>query len=770
MRSQDGSTFDFRKRLCFLFPLLCVSWVALAQTSSATSPETSELLRRIEELEQQTQRLELEKQQLVQQLQDAQEEKTQLESETSSLGYFELSLEDLMDVELTGGLTKTTRRKMPSTMTIVEQEDIRHSGARNLLELLEIYVPGFQWNYSSIFPRHMGLRGINDSRDDKYLLLVNGRQMNEKTNFGAFTERDLPMLGDLQRVEVVRGPGSALYGPGALAMVINLITDTPRTFEGSEVNLRTGIVEEYYSTEFKWGKMFSEDEGLFVYGGGTMYPGADQEYSNVRFAAQRATKYGTPYYIDEYFDGRMKNYNEAYRGLPKLKFHVHYLNDNLDIWARYTQGGEYVEQAEWGVRDILYGMGYRQSTIAAEYKQEISDDFSLNYRLSYDRTQIETSPHLQVRYLQYREDKYQARVQANWTLNDHHLFAFGGELSYDEYGLDGDGQDLAANYRFDATFGDPAGTEMPRWNTSMRSLFGEYQWIVNDKWTSFVSARLDDHTYVERLFSPRWALVYTPTDRSTWKFMASRSSRTNVAQEMKIDVMKGKNNSDPETLRAYELRYEQRPTKQWSWALAGFWHDHDVVAWNYTTASTGPVGNFKSFGLEFETGYKTDKKKVLFSHAFTKLAKAKLAEGVNSTELTAAVGSNSRGTDFANWSNHQSKLVYEAQLDDRWLLTSSGIVYWGYPGGDDYAWQVDASDWARYDKDGADAFFEPSIFWNMGLECMYSENTTLRFDAYNILGWFEKDAGKRKFIYSAAIPAMYRCQPPAFGVQLTHKF
>ena len=753
--------------ICFIGPC----FVQAQETGQ--DPDTSDLLNKIAHLEHQNKLLAQEKQNLAKQLEDnnitPQAYVPDFSQGDQSDVLFNMSIEELMDVEISSAsLTQTTRRKTPSAVTTITQEDIQHSGARSLFELLEIYVPNFHWMFQGTKPRHMGLRGINDARDDKYLLLVNGRQMNEKTDFGVFSERDLPMLRDIQRIEVVRGPGSALYGPGALAMVINLIIDDPSTFEGQEVTVRGGLIEKYYSTEFKWGKMFSENQGLLIYGGGTHYPGAAGKDSQIRFAAGRATKFGTRYYVDDYYSGPMENYNAAYRGFPKLKFHIHYMHDNFNVWARYTQGGEYVDQSEWGdleaglvPRDIAYGVGYRQATITADYKQELSKDLDLTYRVSYDRTQIESTPYGLARELLYREDEYMGRVMARWTPSDNHKIAFGGEWTHEEFGLAPDGHDTTLNYRL----GDKV--PMPRWGTDMKSLVGEYQWGINEKLTAFFSGRLDDHSYVKTMFSPRAALVYTPNDKSTWKFMATESSRTNVAEDMKIDNLNGIENSEYETLKAVEVRYERHQSDRLWWAVSGFMHDHDMVSWSLSEFKMAPVGSFKSYGLELEGQYHADNYRAIFSHSFTKLNNVTFAEGTTTTELTASP--NGYGTDFANWPNHMSKLNVEYDVSDKLLWTNSMVVVWGYPGGLDYAWYIDSLDDTRFDAKGSDAF-DPSFFWNMGLEYKHSENTTFRVDAYNILGWFEKDAGKRKFGFTPWIPAMYRVQPSSFGFQMIHKF
>lgn len=698
---------------------------------------------------------------------EAQESEAAFESAgPGTLGFFDMSLEQLMQVEIsTASLTKTTVRNTPSAMTTITHEDIRRSGARSLVELLEIYVPNFQWVYH-LKPRRMGLRGMIGT-DDKYLLLVNGRQMNEKTDFGVFSERDLPMLGDIERIDVIRGPGSALYGPGALSMVINLITYTPRTFNGMEVNVRAGIIEEHYTTEFKWGKMFSENQGLLIYGGSSYYPGASPSDAPLRYYSDGATKAGEQQYVNDYYSGsRMHPYNAQYPGIPRSKIHFHYTAGDLDIWARYTQGGEGVDQVESAVRDVLYAVGYRQGTIAADYTQEINADFSIKYHISYDRTQIETTPFEQARALLYREDKYRASIIANWDIHENHKVAFGGEYSHERFGLEPDCWGTTRNYNFQRAgfdYTDP----MPQWHTDRYSALGEYQWTISEVLTAFVSGRLDKHPYVDDIFSPRGALVFTPNDQDTYKLMASRSSRTGRAQDMRMDHILNNPDDNVETLDSLEFRFE-RQHSQHLWFAAGIFRNNvDLVTYSPQIGGTGPVGKMITYGLEFEAKYKTERVEAIASHGFSKLDRVDLKSGILSIEETASP--QGFGNDLANWSNHQSKLHVNYKLEEKWLLTSSIIVNWGYPGAQDYAEMWNASDPVRYDLDGKEAF-GANYFWNMGLEHRYSENLNIRFDAYNILGWFDKDLAQRRFGFSNELPATVRIQPPAFGVQLTYTF
>ncbi len=192
---------------------------------------------------------------------------------------FEMSIEQLMEIEVvsTATLTEAKPRLVPAAMTTITEEQIQASGARSLFELLDIYVPNLQWMRHHWESNIMGLRGILNDRDDKYLMLVNGRVMNERTHYGALSERDLVLLRDIHHIDIVRGPGSAMYGPGAVSMVVNIITHNAETFQGTEITTRLGAVEQFYSGEIRHGRRFEDgDGGFFVYAGIGHYRGASK--------------------------------------------------------------------------------------------------------------------------------------------------------------------------------------------------------------------------------------------------------------------------------------------------------------------------------------------------------------------------------------------------------------------------------------------------------------------------------------------------------------
>lgn len=664
----------------------------------------------------------------------------------------ELSLEELMNIEIntSASLTGTTRQTTPSTLTTITQAQIADSAARDLAELLDIYVPNFQWITHNWDQRHMGLRGINSNLDDKYLLLVNGRVMNQHTDFGVCTERDLPMLRDIHHVDIVRGPGSALYGPGALAMVINIITEDGDTFSGEEVIARAGAVHRLASLEYKRGRKLSDEASFYLYTAVGKVNGADIEDSPIvlgRSQTYNGVTYGPEHEHKDLFSNQLQGYQDR----PKWKLHGQYKCRGLDVWARFTQGGEQIDSLNGKERHFKFGQGYHQATLYTGYKQSISKDTNLRYVFSYDQT---TATSQGLERWRFREEELYARILGDWKPHDQHAFALGSEWSHERFG-----NRASSSPAYHWRMGN-----MPRWSTNLLSLFGEYQWRIMDPLTLFASARLDDHTYTDAMFSPRGVLIYTPTIKDSIKLMASRSARTNSGAEMKLQHQTDGADSDTETLKAYEVRYERQWTKTTWLAGSVFYHDHDVLGWS---GGVKPLGNVQSWGYEFEYSHRRDRLRFDASHSYTKMLDMTFAPGVSNTELTSEPME--FGNNFANWSNHQTKLVAHWDASARWGLDSSVNIYWGYPGGRSYALYRNSVNSSFYDPSYTRSF-DPSVFFNLGATYQWDEQTTVQISGHNLAGLFDKYANKRRSGYNTSWPGTVRMHAPSISLTVAHKF
>jgi iron complex outermembrane receptor protein len=151
--------------------------------------------------------------------------------------FLSLSLEELMSLEITISTdTKQTVAKAPAAVTVITEEDIKATGSTNLSEILES-VPGIHVRASQFaFRPLIHFRGANATQT---LLMINGVPLRDLMwGFGIFW-KGMP-TSSIERVEIIRGPGSAMFGADASAGVINVITKTAGKIEHTEIGLRRG--------------------------------------------------------------------------------------------------------------------------------------------------------------------------------------------------------------------------------------------------------------------------------------------------------------------------------------------------------------------------------------------------------------------------------------------------------------------------------------------------------------------------------------------------
>ncbi len=157
------------------------------------------------------------------------------------LDYLSLSLEELGNIKVsiaTGN--NTTLEQAPAAATVITAQQIEALGARTLDDILET-VPGLHVSLSGTnrLDSIYSIRGINTTFNAQVLLLVNGFPLQFPFTGGRPTLFRQP-VNNISRVEVIRGPGSAIYGADAFSGVINIITKSADEIDGTEVGSRIG--------------------------------------------------------------------------------------------------------------------------------------------------------------------------------------------------------------------------------------------------------------------------------------------------------------------------------------------------------------------------------------------------------------------------------------------------------------------------------------------------------------------------------------------------
>lgn len=143
-------------------------------------------------------------------------------TKSNPANYDNMSLEELMNVKITvASIKELTPRQSPGIITYITAEEIRNSGARDLMEVLR-QVPGFEFGADVEGVVGIGVRG-NWGHEGKVVLFFDGIEMNESLYSTLQFGNHYP-IDDVERIEIIRGPGSALHGGYAAYAVINVIT------------------------------------------------------------------------------------------------------------------------------------------------------------------------------------------------------------------------------------------------------------------------------------------------------------------------------------------------------------------------------------------------------------------------------------------------------------------------------------------------------------------------------------------------------------------
>jgi outer membrane receptor for ferrienterochelin and colicins len=191
-----------------------------------------------------------------------------------------LSIEQLLDVELTSTASRFSQEitRAPASVTVVTAEQIREHGYRTLAEILS-GVRGFYTTYDRNYT-YVGVRGFSRPGDynTRVLLLVDGHRLNEPIYDMAPIGTDFPIdVSLIDRVEVIRGPGSSLYGTSAFFAVVNVLTKSGSAAPGTRVDASVGSLSTRRVT-VSAGRVFENGNEVLVAGSGYDSHGGSRLY------------------------------------------------------------------------------------------------------------------------------------------------------------------------------------------------------------------------------------------------------------------------------------------------------------------------------------------------------------------------------------------------------------------------------------------------------------------------------------------------------------
>jgi len=340
----------------------------------------------------------------------------------------ELPLEALMQIEVpevfSASKFEQKATAAPSSTTVITSDEIKRYGYRTLADVLGS-VQGFYVSYDRNYD-FLGARGVNlGDFNSRVLLLVNGHRINNDLNDGALVGTAFILDVDLiDRVEIIRGPGSVLYGNNAFFGVINVITRQGKQVGGVEASGMYGSYDAY-SGRVTIGNQFTN--GLQFLLSGTIY-GSDGP-DNLFYPEFNTPGHnnGIAHKLDD--DGFGSFFGSA-------------------SFKDFTLEGGYINR-EKGNPTAQYGTTFddprlrtldERSYATLKYTHKFSDTLDLSADVYYDRSDFQigypgpfTSPAPGPNFFEERETGEWAggEVQVNKKLWDRHLLTVGGEFRGD---------------------------------------------------------------------------------------------------------------------------------------------------------------------------------------------------------------------------------------------------------------------------------------------------------------------------------------------------
>lgn len=446
-----------------------------------------------------------------------------------------ISLDSLLNTRISAASKYLQRSaEAPASVTIVTAAEIRRHAYRNLQEVLES-VPGFYVSNDRNYT-YLGTRGFSRPSDynNRILLLIDGHTMNERVWGMAPVGSDLPINFDaVERIEVVHGPGSVLYGTSAMFAVINIVTKTGTELDGVRVAARGGSGSAGEATVAagrslgSWGSVAVSGIVNRAGGGSLYFPEYDAAETN--FGVTRGT-----------------DWEHGYGALAAIG------SSDLSIRLGVRSRSKGVPTGAFGT---LFG-DRRTFTRDDDFWASVSSTRSLATRLQLTARGFGSV----YRYLgRSSVDMGPAYTDGGGNTD------LGGELTFVWDAASRDrltfGADVRRTFRADYWERDPNGTVI-RDNApfSNGSLYAQNELQLFRGTTLVSGVRAEKHAELAAALTPRLAVVMVPDSRSTLKVLYGEAFRAPSAAEAHLTTSLYTRNPllVPERIRTFEIQGQRR--------------------------------------------------------------------------------------------------------------------------------------------------------------------------------------------------------------------
>lgn len=425
----------------------------------------------------------------------------------------------------------------PSSVTLINADEIKQSGARTLIDVLR-KVTGFFATYDRNY-NYLGFRGFNRPGDfnSRVLLLVDGHRLNDnlydQAGLGTESLIDVDLV---DRIEIIRGPSSSLYGTNAFLGVINVITKRGRDIQGVELSAEAGSYQSYKGRTTYGDKLANGLEVLFS---GAYYDSEGQRSLYFREFDDPATNNGEAEDADD---------DSFPTGFAKLSF------------RDFTLQGGFVSR-EKGIPTASYGTAFNTDEsrsldehgyVNLRFRRHLSDQLGVAARVYYDHFYYRGDYFYDTPAPVLNRDKsvgqgWGTEVKVDRRFFEAHKVTTGAEFR-DDFRQDLENADTAPTINY-----LDAEEDSHSW-----ALFLQDEWSIFDTLLLNAGMRYDHYDSFGGTLNPRLALIYN-TEATTIKLLYGQAFRAPNAYERFYagTGFKASRSLEPETIRTYELVLER---------------------------------------------------------------------------------------------------------------------------------------------------------------------------------------------------------------------
>jgi iron complex outermembrane recepter protein len=447
----------------------------------------------------------------------------------------QMSLEELMELQVTSASKfPQLASEVPAAIRVIRQDELRRAGVRTLPEALRLatglHVARFDsrtWAISA--------RGLNSQTANKLLVLIDGRSVYTPLFSGVFWDVQNYLIRDIDRIEVIRGPGAAVWGSNAVNGVVNVVTKSAAETQGGLAVAGAGTEHRGFG-ELRWGGGIG-DAGPLGNGHYRVYGKAESRDGLV------------------FSDGRDAR-------------------DDL----RFGQGGfraDFAPGADTRVtlQGDLYGGEIGHPTLddtevdggnlGVRWERDLSERSDVQVHAYYDRTYRKVPA-------QFEETRSTVDLNAQhyWRGRRHELVWGGAYRSSRDRVTDSPIFDWEPNRR----------------TVWIASLFVQDQIVLAPEWRLTLGARVEDQSTMDLELQPSLRLAWAPGANELLWAAVSRAVRapTRIDRDVRVPgeppfVVVGSRDFEPEEVIAYELGYRYLPRTDLVFGVNAFYNDYDEL-------------------------------------------------------------------------------------------------------------------------------------------------------------------------------------------------